>query len=116
MSDDSQNQSSLPAPSSLLADLRQMILAARERVAVAVNAELTMLYWHIGERIRMEVLQEQRAEYGRQIVEAVAAELTMQFGKGFDRANLFRMMQFAEQVPDEQIVATLSRQLSWYHS
>ena len=99
----------------LLADLRQLIQTAREHVAVTVNSELTILYWHIGERLRKEVLKEQRAEYGRQIVEAVAGELLTQFGKGFDRTNLFRMMRFAEFFPDEQIVATVSPQLSWSH-
>ncbi len=76
----------------LLADLQQLIRSARERAATAVNAELTMLYWRIGQRLRTEVLREQRAEYGGQIVEVVARHLTLQFGKGYDRANLFRMI------------------------
>jgi predicted nuclease of restriction endonuclease-like (RecB) superfamily len=103
----------LAAP--VIADLRELIESARERVATAANAELTMLYWRIGQRLRNEVLGQQRAAYGKQIVEAVAEHLTAQFGKGFDRANLFRMIQFAEQFPDEPIVATLSQQLSWSH-
>ncbi len=99
----------------LLSELQQLIRSARERVAAAVNAELTMLYWRIGERLRKEILREQRAEYGRQVVDAVSAGLLMQFGKGFERTNLFRMIRFAELFPDEQIVATLSPQLSWSH-
>lgn len=47
--------SNLPSP--LLADVRQLIDAARQRVASAVNAELTQLYWHIGRRISVELLQ-----------------------------------------------------------
>jgi predicted nuclease of restriction endonuclease-like (RecB) superfamily len=99
----------------LLADLQQLIRSARERVATAANAGLTMLYWRIGARLRKEVLREQRAEYGRQIVAAVATDLVAQFGKGFERTNLFRMIRFAELFPEEEIVATLSPQLSWSH-
>lgn len=106
-------KSEVTAP--LLADLQQLIQLAREHVATAVNAELTMLYWRIGERLRKEILQEQRAEYGKQIVDVVAAELLSQFGKGFERTNLFRMVRFAELFPVEQIVATVSPQLSWSH-
>jgi predicted nuclease of restriction endonuclease-like (RecB) superfamily len=103
------------ATASLLADLRQLIRAAQERVATTANAELTLLYWRIGQRMRTEVLGEQRADYGKQIVDAVAVSLTHQFGKGFERTNLFRMLRFAELFPDEQIVATLSPHLSWSH-
>lgn len=99
----------------LIADLRQLIEAARQRVASAANAELALLYWRVGHRLRVEVLNEARAEYGKQIMIAVVNDLTAQFGKGFDRANLSRMMTFAEQMPDEQIVATLSQQLGWSH-
>ncbi|WP_051979341.1 PDDEXK nuclease domain-containing protein [Edaphobacter aggregans] len=38
-----------------------------------------------------------------------------EFGRGFDATNLTRMMKFAESFPDEEIVATLSQQLSWSH-
>ena len=99
----------------LLTDLRGLIAATRERVAATVNAELTMLYWHVGKRVRTETLKDARAEYGKQIVESVADALTGEFGKGFNRRNLFRMMQFTEQFPDEQIVSTLWTQLSWSH-
>lgn len=66
----------------LLADIRHLIDAARQRVAVAVNAELTLRYWRIGRRINAEVLRGQRAEYGKQIVSSVARQLTVEYGKG----------------------------------
>ena len=53
---------------SLIKDLRQIIEQARGHVAATANYELTMMYWHIGERINREVLGNQRAEYGKQIV------------------------------------------------
>ena len=101
---------------SLIQDLRQIIEQARGRVAATANYELTMMYWHIGERINREVLDNQRAEYGKQIVATVARQLQEEFGrKGFDEKNVRRMMQFAQEFPDEQIVVTASRQLSWSH-
>ena len=73
------------------------------------------LYWHIGKRIREDVLNEQRAEYGQQIVSALSAQLTTEFGRGFDRFNLSRMVKLVALFPDQPIVATLSQQLSWSH-
>lgn len=104
-----------PQNDALLTDLRTLIAAARERVAAAVNAELTMLYWHVGKRIRTEILGDARAEYGKQIVETAGDTLSAEYGRGFNRRNMFRMVQFVEQFPDERIVATLSAQLSWSH-
>ncbi len=103
------------APSQLLGDVRTLIVQAREQTARAVNSALVGLYWHIGRRIRQDVLHEERAGYGEEIVSSLASQLTLEFGRGYTEKGLRRMMQFAEQFPDEQIVATLSRQLSWSH-
>jgi len=101
---------------SLVEDLRQIIEQARGRVASTVNSELTMMYWHIGERINRDVLGNQRAEYGKQIVATVSRQLQEEYGsKGFDEKSIRRMMQFAQFFPDIQIVAPLVRQLSWSH-
>jgi predicted nuclease of restriction endonuclease-like (RecB) superfamily len=99
----------------LLADIRALIDAARQQVAQAVNAGLVTLYWHVGKRIRQEILGEQRAAYGEQIVSALSTQLTAEYGPGFDRRNLFHMVRFAEVFPDEQIVYALRTQLSWTH-
>ena len=101
---------------SLIQDLRQIIEQARGHVAATANYELTMMYWHIGERINREVLGNQRAEYGKRIVATVSTQLQEEYNiKGFDEKNIRRMMQFASFFPKFQIVATLSRQLSWSH-
>ncbi len=102
-------------PPALLGDLQSLIESARIRVAVGVNAEMVMLYWDIGERIRTEILGDKRAAYGKQVVNTVSDQLTMQYGRGFTRANLFHMLQFFETFPDRKIVYSLSRQLSWTH-
>ncbi|MDZ4797737.1 MAG: DUF1016 N-terminal domain-containing protein [Bryobacteraceae bacterium] len=103
-----------PAPA-LHQELRELILAARERVAQMVNAGLTLLYWQVGDRIRREVLKGKRATYGEEIVSALATQLTAEFGQGFGRRNLFRMIRFAEVFPDAKIVSALLTQLGWTH-
>lgn len=101
---------------SLIQDLRQIVEQARCRVASTANAELTMMYWRIGERINREVLGNQRAEYGKQIVASVARQLQEDFGtKGFEERTIRRMMQFAQMFPDIQIVSPLVSKLSWSH-
>jgi predicted nuclease of restriction endonuclease-like (RecB) superfamily len=107
--------SKLPLPDSLIGDLRQLIDGARQRVAQTVNHEVVLLYWHVGCRIHADVLGEQRAAYGKEVVQAVAAHLQPLYGRGFDKANLHRMVQMARLYPDEEKVVTLSRQLSWSH-
>jgi predicted nuclease of restriction endonuclease-like (RecB) superfamily len=102
-------------PDRLLSDLRALIEQAREQVARTVNSAMVGLYWSIGKRIREDILHEQRAEYGEQIVQTVSAQLTAEYGRGFGRTNLFYMVQFAEAFPDVEIVQTLSGQLSWSH-
>jgi hypothetical protein len=77
------NQQSDLAPPALVADLRQLILDARRTVAVTVNAGLTLLYWRIGKRISDEVLGEERAAYGRQIVVSLSRQLVEQHGPSF---------------------------------
>ena len=99
----------------LLDDIREMISEARQGVAQAVNSALSILYWRVGQRIRESVLEEQRAEYGEEIVSTLSRQLAQEFGSGFSRPNLFRMIRFAEVFPEAQIVSTLSRQLSWSH-
>ena len=101
---------------SLMQDLRQIIDGARGRVAAQVNSELTLMYWHIGDRINREVLGNERAEYGKQIVATVAQQLQMEYGPmGFEEKSIRRMMRFAAIFPDIQIVAPLARKLSFSH-
>ena len=101
---------------SLMQDLRKIIEQARSHVAATANYALTTMYWHIGERINREVLGNQRAEYGKQIVSQVARQLQEEFGsKGFEERTIRRMMQFAQVFPDFQIVSPLVSKLSWTH-
>lgn len=101
---------------SLMQDLQQIIEQARGRVAASANYALTMMYWHIGERINREVLGNQRAEYGKQIVSQVASQLQAEYGgRGFEERTIRRMMKFAQIYPDWEIVSPLVSKLSWSH-
>ncbi|MEI8022044.1 MAG: PDDEXK nuclease domain-containing protein [Schlesneria sp.] len=102
-------------PTSLLGDLRKLIEAAKEQTARAVNSTLVTMYWEIGKRIREDVLQNERAEYGKEIVQTLSAQLTVEYGRGFGHRNLFRMLQFADYFREEAIVSALSTQLGWSH-
>ena len=104
-----------PSGQSLFGEIRDLIEQSRRQVAVTVNATMTLLYWQVGERINKEVLNEKRADYGKQIIPSLALQLTAEYGGSFSEKNLRRMMQFAEVFPDQEIVVSLIRQLSWTH-
>jgi len=105
----------IPSIETLHLELTTLIATTRQRVAVAANAELTLLYWSIGQRLTREVLGGDRAAYGARVVEQIGTRLTADFGRGFEAKNLRRMIKFAELFPDSQIVASLMRQLTWTH-
>lgn len=100
----------------LITDLRQIIDEARNHVAATANYELTMMYWHVGERINRDVLGNERAAYGEQIVATVSRQLQVEYGKaGFTEKNVRRMAQIASLFPDEKIVSQIATKLSWSH-
>ena len=103
------------SPAALLSEVRELILQTRRTVAQGVNSALVLLYWQIGQRIRINILKEERAGYGEQIVHALSARLIDEFGRGFGIRSLFRMVRFAEVFPDIKIVSALRTQLGWTH-
>jgi predicted nuclease of restriction endonuclease-like (RecB) superfamily len=110
------SQSLVPAVGrSLHREIVQLIHQAREATATVVNSALALLYWQIGRRIQMEVLKEQRAEYGQQILSTLSKELVAEFGNGYSVPNLSRMIRFAEVFPNQNILPTLSAKLGWSH-
>jgi hypothetical protein len=105
----------VPLPARLLTDIRGLIDEARQNLARSVNSGLVLLYWNIGRRVREDILKGTRATYGDEIVSALGRHLTAEFGRGFGRRNLFRMIRFAEVFPNFEIVSSLMTQLSWTH-
>jgi len=100
---------------SLLVEIRALIEDARRQVARTANGALTLTYWRIGKRLLTENLADGRGEYGRQILATLSQQLEQEFGKGFSYSALTRMARFAEQFPDERILATLLQELTWSH-
>lgn len=99
----------------LFEELSRLIEKSQHQLVSYANSSLTLLFWQIGKRINEEVLQNKRAEYAKNIVSTVSTQLKAKYGRNFELRNLRRMIQFAEQFSNEQIVVTLSRQLSWSH-
>jgi predicted nuclease of restriction endonuclease-like (RecB) superfamily len=73
------------------------------------------LYWNVGKRIKEEILGNERAEYGKEIVSALGRQLTTVYGTGFSEKSLWHMIHFAQVYPDEKIISALRRELSWTH-
>ena len=99
----------------LFIEVARLIDESRSLVAHTVNSTLTLLYYKIGRRVNEEILLSKRAEYGKKIVSNLSDDLTLNYGNNFSEKNLRRMMQFSEVFPDEQIVVSAIRQLSWTH-
>ena len=74
-----------------------------------------LLYWNIGKDITDNVLKNKKAEYGNSVIKKLSQNLTLKYGRGYSRANLFRMIKFYEYFNDFEKFSTLSRKLSWSH-
>jgi len=99
----------------LLQSIVSLIDGTRERVALTINSELTLLYWNIGKQINEDILKNNRADYGKSIVLELSNALTSKYGEGFTKRNIHNFIKFNELNPDIQIVHTVCAQLSWSH-
>ena len=80
---------------SMMNEIRELLLNARQRVAVQVNTELLSTYWNIGKVIvEHEQKNNAQADYGKQTLKELSKELTKEFGKGFSVSNLQFMRRF----------------------
>ena len=105
----------IPTEQVLFNELSTLIEQSQQQVAAQANSTLTLLFWHIGNRINNEILQNKRADYGKQIVPTLSAQLENKYGRNFTEKNVRRMIKFAEQFSDVSIVVPVARQLSWSH-
>lgn len=97
----------------LVAEIRQLVVAARREVVQAVNSTMVQTYWHIGRLIvEDEQLGEVRAAYGTQQLQRLSEDLSKEFGKGFDVTNLRNMRRFYQAFPIRDAVRL---ELSWTH-
>lgn len=97
----------------MIQEIKELLTAARGRVAAAVNTELITTYWNIG-RIIVEHEQKNqiRAEYGKQTLKELSKVLTDEFGKGFSRSNLQNMRALYLNYEKCQ---SLTGKLTWTH-
>jgi len=109
------DNNSLPTNNELLKDLMSIIEHGKRELSVRVNSQLILVYWQIGKRINEDILQDKRAQYGKQVIPSISTQLTERYGKSFQLRNLRRMMQFADVFQELEIVSPLATQLSWTH-
>jgi predicted nuclease of restriction endonuclease-like (RecB) superfamily len=102
--------------SDFITQIKDIILAARQKAYTTVNFAMVEAYWLMGERIVEEEQQgNERAAYGEEIIKTLSVELTKEFGKGFSERNLWDFRKFYLTFQDAEIVRTLCAQLSWSH-
>ena len=99
----------------LYTDISQMIDNSKQRLAIAVNAELPFLYWHVGSHTNTFILQGERAAYGQKIIISLSKRLILRYGKGWSSQHLRHCLRIAETFEESAIVSALRRQLSWTH-
>jgi predicted nuclease of restriction endonuclease-like (RecB) superfamily len=99
----------------LYQSIKALIERSKTQVIAQVNQALVLTYWQVGKTIKITLVTDDRAEYGKATVDALARKLSQDYGNGFSQSNLFRMIRFYERFADESILATLSPKLSWSH-
>ena len=99
----------------LFDDVSEIIAKSRQRLASLANTEICMMHWQIGKRIKEDVLYNQRAEYGKQIVKKLANKLTAEFGKGWSYEKLKHCVRSAYLFRDEDIRYAVRTHLTWTH-
>jgi predicted nuclease of restriction endonuclease-like (RecB) superfamily len=98
-----------------LAEIKQRIRTAQVKAALAVNQELILLYWHIGQDI---LARQQEQGWGAKVIDQLSMDLRQAFPemKGFSRTNLLYMRAFASAYPEEEFVHQLGGQIPWKHN
>ena len=96
-------------------EISALIEQNRRSVYSYARRSTILMFWEIGRRISNDILENKRADYGKQIVSMLSTQLVDNYGSSFAIRNLRRMMQFYEQFPDFEIVSMTSTQLSWSH-
>jgi hypothetical protein len=104
-----------PAANNLFRNIRQLIEESRHYLARRVNESMNTLYWQIGVLLKKEVLKNERAEYGRQVIANLAKELTQEYGQGWSSQQLRHCLRVAEIFPSDNIFSAVRRDLTWTH-
>ena len=98
---------------SLFESISQLIQESHARVSVAVNAEMTELYWQVGRVLNEDVMGGERQAYGSQTLEGLSKRLTSEYGRGWSAHHLRQCMRLATTFPDEEILYAVRTKLNW---
>ena len=99
--------------SELFSEVSRLIRESHRRVATVVNAEMTELYWQVGNTINQKVLGGERAEYGADVVKGLSEKLTDAYGRGWGVQHLRHCMRLARTFPHDEKFYALRREWSW---
>ena len=99
-------------PEQTYTTIRQSIVQAQRTMVAAVNTAMVTAYWEIGEQIYKACGENDRAEYGKKLLQYLSEQLTAEFGQGYTVRNLRAMRQFYFCFP---IRHTLCAELGWSH-
>jgi len=99
----------------LIGQVSTLIESANTFVNKAINQSMVLLYWQIGKTIQDELLQYDKPEYGKQVMQNLAIKLSEQYGIGYSYRTLYRMTHFYDCVQDQNILTTVLSKLSWSH-
>ena len=99
----------------LFARVSLLIKESHARASLAINAEITELYWQIGDAINRDLLDGKRAEYGGQVLQALSVRLASTYGRGWSAQQLRHCCHLARAFAHDEIFSALRRELSWTH-
>ena len=96
-------------------DICNIIDNKRDKIASLVNTEICLTNWLIGKRINEDILFNQRADYGKQVVKNLSKRLTERYGKGWSEKKLRHCLRSAETFSEDEIISLTHNNLSWTH-
>lgn len=110
-----QKLTDIKAEEQLFSDVCSIIEGTRNRIATYLNTEVCMTNWYVGKRIKEDVLKNQRAEYGKQILKNLASRLSEKYGTGWGVGKLKHCVRSAYLFTEEEIGYAVRSQLTWTH-
>ena len=96
-------------------DLCGIIDDVRGRIATYVNTGICLTNWYVGKRIKEDVLYNQRADYGKQVLKNIAKQLVNKYGSGWGYEKLKHCVRSAYLFSEDEIRYATSTQLNWTH-
>ena len=99
----------------LLKDIKALIEETKLNIALNINISTNIFAWKTGKRIKDEFLKNKKPEYNKNVINSLSKELTLIYGKGYSKTNLFNFLKVYEIFPTIEIFHTVSGKLSWSH-